>query len=284
LEYLKNYYNKNFNEYLKQVNLTMNKNRPDAKELMDIALNGFDNPPKYKEFSIFKPEDHQFVNNVLNINNSKKLKIDIDSYSPKDLKNGIFKSMTLTGEEIVINDIYLSTLNLKSLCKFNYIKPVKDDVVFKEAFPMSFDLSVTESDLNKTIQNSKYQKIIKDLNNIGKNYAGGLQIASTRAAIKNNKFYYILGFDIPFVRNEQKLVVQADLKIKNGKIEYCNTRIASGHFNMDLKNVDFIMNYLNPLDFSVNILQNKDAKVTVKEINMVDNTLNASGIIVIPKD
>jgi len=241
------------------------------------AVTGFNSITENRVEAALKKE-------VLKIGSAKKLKIDIDSYSPKDLKNGIFKSMTLTGEEIVINDIYLSTLNLKSLCKFNYIKPVKDDVVFKEAFPMSFDLSVTESDLNKTIQNSKYQKIIKDLNNIGKNYAGGLQIASTRAAIKNNKFYYILGFDIPFVRNEQKLVVQADLKIKNGKIEYCNTRIASGHFNMDLKNVDFIMNYLNPLDFSVNILQNKDAKVTVKEINMVDNTLNASGIIVIPKD
>lgn len=222
---------------------------------------------------------------VLKIASAKKLKLDIDSYSPKDLKNGIFKSMTLNGEDVVINDIHLSTLNLKSLCNFNYIKPGDNgNVVFKEAFPMSFDMTISETDLNNTMKHERYQKIIKDLNNLGKNYAGGLQIASSRVAIKQNKFYYILGFDIPFVRNEQKLVIQSDLKIKNGKIEYCNTRIASGHFRMDLKNIDFIMNYLNPFDFSVNILQNKDAKITVKDINMSDNKFIANGIVIVPKD
>jgi hypothetical protein len=44
------------------------------------------------------------------------------------------------------------------------------------------------------------------------------------------------------------------------------------------------MNYLNPLDFSVNIFDNKDAKVFVKNVDIKDGMVYANGIIVVPKD
>lgn len=241
------------------------------------AATGFNSITEKKVESVFKKE-------VLKIASADELKVDLESYSPKDLKNGIFKSMSLNGTNVVINDISLSSLALQSLCDFNYIQTEGSNVLFKEAFPMSFDLSMTSDDINKTMQNDKYKKIIRDLNALGKNYGAGIQVSSTRTAIKNNKFYYIIGFDIPFVPNEQKLVIQADLKVKNGKIDYNNTKLVSGHFTMDLKKVDFIMKYLNPLDFSVNILKNKDAKVTVKDVDLVGGKIIANGVIVIPKD
>lgn len=241
------------------------------------AVTGFNSITENRVEAAFKKE-------VLKIASADELKVDLDSFSPKDLKNGIFKSMTLKGKNVVINDIYLSSLELQSLCDFNYIESGSEGVVFKEAFPMSFKMSITPSDLNKTMANSKYKKIIDDLNVLGKNYAGGLKVASTKTAIKNNKFYYIIGFDIPFVPNEQKLVIQADIRVKDGKIDYQNTRLASGHFNMDLRRINFIMNCLNPLNFSVNILKNKDAKVTVKNVSIENGVILTDGIIVIPKD
>ncbi len=241
------------------------------------AATGFNSITEKKIESVFKKE-------VLKIASADELDVDLESFSPRDLKNGIFKSMSLKGKNVVINDISLTTLDLKSLCDFNYISTSDGNVVFKEAFPMSFDLTMSQDDLNKTMQNEKYRKIIRDLNTLGKNYAGGLQVSSTKVAIKNSKFYYIIGFDIPFVRNEQKLVIQSDIRVRNGKIDYNNTKIVSGHFSMDLKKIDFIMNYLNPLDFSVNILKNKDAKVTVKDVDIQNNMIVSNGIIVIPKD
>ena len=53
---------------------------------------------------------------------------------------------------------------------------------------------------------------------------------------------------------------------------------------MDLQKLDFILNYLNPLDFSVQILDNKDAKVSVDSIDIKNNQIVTSGIVVIPKD
>ena len=221
---------------------------------------------------------------VLKIASADKLKISIDSYSPKDLKNGIFKSMEVKGENVVINNIYLDNLNLKTLCDFNYIRQSGKEIVFVEAMPIAFDLIMSDSNINKTIQNDKYKKIVKDLNKLGISYGLGLEVSSTKVSIKNNKFYYIIGFEIPFISKEQRIVIQADLRVKDGEIDFANTQLVSNKFNLNLKKLDFMLNYLNPLEFSVNIFDNKDAKVYVKNVELVDNAIKADGVIIVPKD
>lgn len=212
------------------------------------------------------------------------LKVKLDSYSAKDLKNGIFKSLSIKGENVNINDIYLSYLELNTLCKFNYIKQVNNEIVFMEDFPMSFNIDLTATDINKTMQSKNYKRIISDLNKLGNSFGGGLQIASTKVAIRSSKFYYIIGISIPFIKSEQKIVINSDLVVKNGKIDFANTKLVSDAFSLDLKKIDFILNYLNPLDFSVNILDNKEAQVSVDSVSIQGNVIKTKGVVVIPKD
>lgn len=212
------------------------------------------------------------------------LKVKLDSYSAKDLKNGIFKSLSIKGENVNINDIYLSYLELNTLCKFNYIKQVNNEIVFMEDFPMSFNIDLTATDINKTMQSKNYKRIISDLNKLGNSFGGGLQIASTKVAIRSSKFYYIIGISIPFIKSEQKIVINSDLVVKNGKIDFANTKLVSNAFSLDLKKIDFILNYLNPLDFSVNILDNKEAQISVDSVSIQGNVIKTKGVVVIPKD
>lgn len=212
------------------------------------------------------------------------LKVKLDSYSAKDLKNGIFKSLSIKGENVNINDIYLSYLELNTLCKFNYIKQVNNEIVFMEDFPMSFNIDLTATDINKTMQSKNYKRIISDLNKLGNSFGGGLQIASTKVAIRSSKFYYIISISIPFIKSEQKIVINSDLVVKNGKIDFANTKLVSNAFSLDLKKIDFILNYLNPLDFSVNILDNKEAQVSVDSVSIQGNVIKTKGVVVIPKD
>lgn len=212
------------------------------------------------------------------------LEVKLDSYSSKDLKNGIFKSLSVSGRNVNINDIYMSDLYMSTLCDFNYIKQSGGDVVFMEDFPMSFKFVMKDSDINKTIKSNRYQKIINDLNNIANSYGVGLKISSSKISIKANKLYYVIGLSIPFVRKEQRLIMNSDLCVKNGKIDFVNTKLISDSFVLDMKKVDFILNYLNPLDFSVNILDNKDAKVSVENVDIRNNSIVADGVVVIPKD
>lgn len=215
--------------------------------------------------------------------NNDNLKVKLDSYSAKDLKNGIFKSLSIEGQNVNVNDIYLSYLKLDTLCNFNYIKQVDNEIVFMEDFPMSFDIRMTASDINKTMQSEKYQRIINDLNQLG-NSIGGLKISSTKVAVKSSKFYYIIGIAIPFIRTEQKIVINSDLVVKKGKIDFANTKLVSDAFSIDLKKIDFILNYLNPLDFSVNILDNKEAKVSVDSVSIQNSVIHTKGVVIIPKD
>ncbi len=243
------------------------------------AVTGLNTLTELKLESIIKKE-------VLKLGSAENVKVDFDSYSARDLKNGIFKSMKISGKNILINDIHLSSLDLATLCNFNYIKQVDKDIIFVEDFPMSFDLTISQDDINRTMQHPRYKKLISDLNLVVGSFAKGVKISSTKVALKNRKFYYIVGFSIPFIRSEQKLVFQADVCIQNGKIELANVKTVSGNFNLDLKRADFLLSRLNPLDFSVNILKNKNAKVKVENLQLSGdgNSISANGIIIVPKE
>lgn len=215
---------------------------------------------------------------------NENLRVKIDSFSSKDLKNGIFKSIKVEGENLHLNDIYLSSLKMNTLCDFNYVQQSGKDILFKEELPMSFDMEFSPSDINKTMKSEKYQRIIKDLNKLGSSYGGGLKISTTKVEIKSGKFQYIIGIAIPFIKSEQKIIISSDLMVKKGKIDFKNTHIVSKAFHLDLKKTDFILNYLNPLDFSVNILENKDARVSVNNVKIKNDRIVTDGVVVIPKD
>lgn len=221
---------------------------------------------------------------ILKLGSAEKLDVDIDSYSSKDLKNGIFKSLEIDAENAQLKGIYFSSANLKTLCDFNYLKQEDDELIIVEDLPLSFEFKLTSADINKTMLNEKYQRIIKDLNKLGEAYGYGLKISSTKVAIKNSKFYYILNFEIPFVRKPQKLVFESSVSVKDGKIVYTNTKMVSGFINLDIKKIDFILNYLNPLDFSINIFDNKEANIKVKTVEIQNDKIFTDGVVIIPKD
>jgi hypothetical protein len=210
-----------------------------------------------------------------------KLKVNINSFSGKDLSNGIFKSLTISGKNLNINDIYVSELELKSICEFNYVQyDKKGNLNFKEDFPMTFEMKMSADDINKSMKSERYQKTI---NSINKFAFAGMKVTSTESSIRGNKFYYTMYYSIPFMK-EQKIELEADLKVDNGKISLKNTRLTSNSKTMDLKKVDSLMQHINPLDFSVSIFNNKDAKVCVKNIAIKNNIIVANGVIIIPKD
>ncbi len=212
----------------------------------------------------------------------KDLKVDLQSYSAKDLSNGIFKSLSISGKDVNIDGIYLSEFELNSLCDFNYVQyDKKGNLTFKEDFPMAYSLKMNADDINKTMQSEKYQKVINDVNKLS---FAGIKVASTQASIRGNRFFYIINISLPFIKDNKKIEITADLDVKDGKIDFDNTRLASNSFNLDLKKIDFLMNYLNPLDFSLNIFDNKDAKVAIKNIAIKNNEIYADGIAIVPKD
>ena len=74
------------------------------------------------------------------------------------------------------------------------------------------------------------------------------------------------------------------LPVKNGKIDLSQTKLVSGNLRFDVKRIDFLMNYLNPLEYSVKFLDSQNAKINVKNVYIKENVLYADGFAVIPKN
>lgn len=211
--------------------------------------------------------------------------VKVNSFSVPDLKAGRFKSVEITGKDIVADDVYLSYLKLKTLCDYNYIvlDPKHNTATFKEDFGMAFAASVTENDLNSTMKASGYNNLIDEINSLGKSY-NLFNITTSHVKIRNNKFMYIVQVAFPFVNTKKDIVVTADINVHNGKIIFSHTKLINDYFAMDLSKITYAMNYLNPLNFTLRILENKDADMQVKEAVIKDNQINVDGTILVLKD
>lgn len=215
---------------------------------------------------------------------SGDIKADLDAYSVRDLKAGRFKSLEVSGKNVDIQEIYVSSFNAKTLCNFNYIANDKrGNYIVKEDIPVSFNAVVTEEDLNKTMNSSDYKRMIDDINSIGGNF-NIFQITSTNIKLKNNKMYYVLKYSMPFVRKTKELVISADLNVENGQIVLANTTFLNNSLSLDVDKLSKLINYINPLDFSAKILENKDAKFNIENVKISDGKIVVDGSMTILKD
>lgn len=215
---------------------------------------------------------------------SGDIKVNLDAYSVRDLKAGRFKSLEINGKNVDIQGVYISSFNAKTLCNFNYIaNDKKGNYIVKEDIPASFNAIITEEDLNKTMLSSDYKRMIDDINSIGGNL-NIFQITSTNIKLKNDKMYYVLKYSMPFVRKTRELVITANLKVENGQIELANTSFLNNSMALDVDKLSKLINYINPLDFSAKILENKDAKFNIETVNISNGKITIDGNMTILKD
>ena len=215
---------------------------------------------------------------------SGDIKVNLDAYSVRDLKAGRVKSLVIKGKNVDIQGVYISSFNAKTLCNFNYIANDKrGNYIVKEDIPASFNAIITEEDLNKTMLSSDYKRMIDDINSIGGNL-NIFQITSTNIKLKNDKMYYVLKYSMPFVRKTKELVITANLKVENGQIELANTSFLNNSMALDVDKLSKLINYINPLDFSAKILENKDAKFNIETVNISNGKITIDGNMTILKD
>ena len=215
---------------------------------------------------------------------SGKIKTDIKSFSTRDLKAGKFKSIELKVEDLSVQDIYISYIHLKTLCDYNYIGQDKNgDAVILDDIPFAIDVVMTADNLNKTMESENYKRIISDINKLSGKF-GVFQIESTKVKIKNNQIYYIAEYTLPFVRQPKYAVIVSDLCVKNGKIGFENSKILGNSLSFDINKISALINYVNPLDFSLKMQENRDTQINIQNIRIEDDKIIADGILTVLKD
>ena len=80
------------------------------------------------------------------------------------------------------------------------------------------------------------------------------------------------------------VVVSADLKVEDGQITVSKVCLVNAFSVIDLSKMTSILNLLNPLTFSTDLLNNKKTKTKINTVDIIGDEIIVKGNILIPKN
>lgn len=213
----------------------------------------------------------------------EKFKVEMKSFSADDLLHGRFKSLKLSGKNLEIDGVYLSKLESKTVCDFNYVELDKKTIRFKENMVMDYGIEISNADLQKTVKSTGY------LNNLNKINLSGFgitffKLSGADVQIKNDKLYFTIKLTSPISAKPVPIVVSSELKVEEGNIVLTKICLVNLFTMIDLSKITYILNAINPLTFSTDILNNKESKMSIQSVNIIGDKINIKGNIFIPKN
>lgn len=213
----------------------------------------------------------------------EKFKVEMKSYSARDLAQGRFKSLKISGKNLEIDGVYITSLEAKTLCGFNYVQLDKKSIKFKENMVMAFSTEISNNDLRKTVNSIGYLEKLNQTNLS----AFGITFFKLQGAdvqIKNNKLYFTINVTTPLSSAPIPVIVRSDLKVEGGNIILTKIDFVNPFSVIDLSKAAYLLNAINPLTFSVDILNNKNSKMSIQTVDIIGDRVIIKGNIFIPKN
>lgn len=242
----------------------------------DICPNGYDLTSGWNRFAsrvsgsnfIHKTILEQYLEKQISTYAQGNFDIKIDSFSTADLRDGKFKSLNATGENVVFKEVSVAKVTLNSLCTFNQLeKTDNSNYRFVTDFPADVRLEFSAEDLNRVADTTDFKKTIRAIN---QNLLGFLRIEGIKFQILENKLWYNLTVSTPFSPKKQTVRIGTGLNLTNENIKVSNTETTGKSTVLSLLNMTDALNYVNPLDFSVKILENNIVNADINEV-FIDN-------------
>lgn len=213
----------------------------------------------------------------------QKFDVSVKSYSLQDLFHGRYKSINISGKNLDINGVYLTSLNLKTLCNFNYVLFDKNPVKFKENMIVGFSTVISDQDLMKTMESSGY---LDKLNCVNVHGCGitFFKLSGAGVYIENNKLHFKVRITSEILLEKPlDIEMSTNLKAENGRIALTKIDLKNVVKGVDLSKVAKQLNSINPLTFSLEVLQNKNTKMCINSAEIIGNKIMIKGNIFIPK-
>ena len=210
--------------------------------------------------------------------------VSVKSYSFQDFVHGRFKSITISGKNLNIEGAYLTSLEFRTLCDFNYVKLDKNPIQFKENMVVGFNTEISDADLTKTIHSSGYLDKLNCVNVEGCGITF-FKLSGADVEVKNNKLYFMVKVTSQLLLAKPlDVVIDTDLKVEDGRIVFTKFNLQGAVKGVDLSKVAYQLNAMNPLAFSLNVLENKNTKMCIQNVDIIGDKIFIKGYIFIPKN
>lgn len=214
----------------------------------------------------------------------QKFSVYVQSYSLLDSIVGRLKSIIIIGKEINIEGVHLTFLELKTLCDYNYIQINKNPAQFKENMVIQFYAIISDKDLMKTMDSIGYLNKLNCVNVQGCGITF-FKLGGAGVSIKDNKLNFKIKVTSELLLEKPlDIAISTDLKVEDGRIVLTKVKLGSTSNNVDLTKVGYRINAMNPLTFTLNVLENKNTKMCISDIKIAGDKIMVKGNVFIPKN
>lgn len=214
-----------------------------------------------------------------------KFNVELYAYGGKDLIDGKFKNIIITSKHVSTPEMNITDFKVESLCDYNVIKIDNDKIYFPENLIFAYSGKITSDDLKKTLMSQNY---INSINNLSLSL-GSLnffKMLNPNVNIENNKI--ILSYDVMtnglLGSSIHPLRLSADLGVENGVLKFKNINSGSSIANNATKVIVPIINKLNPVSYKLNVANNPNSVLKIKNVKIVNNEILLNGVVIIPKN
>ena len=216
---------------------------------------------------------------------AKGFKVKMNSFSAKDLAAGRFRGLDISGDNLDFDGVYVTQFNANTVCDFNYVKATTKDIKFKENFIMKYNMTISDVDLRKTLLSKNYLTFLHSLN-IKVGPMNLMELKDVDVKLKADKFYFILkmnnqifGRNVPVTLN-----MSSKMKIENGQFKVSEVTFENFNQKISLTQLTNVLNLINPLNFTVDVLNNKNTKLALNNFDIKGNKIMLDGTVFVPKN
>ena len=221
---------------------------------------------------------------------NSKFDVKMESFFATNVRNGEFKSLSAKSDNIFYNGIYMSDVNIETICPYNKISYKDKTLTFDENLALKYSASITQDDLDKLLKESSYQKIIDKMNS-DSTISSLIQIKNSNIKIKDDKLEIIYNI-LPLAKLDTigifknrikpiKIAIGANLKVEDGNIELCDFDF--NNVKAKYNNLIPIINMLNPLSFEIDFDKNIKGEMDVENVKIANSKIQLEGTVLIPK-
>lgn len=232
--------------------------------------------------SVMNPLAERVVQNIIKKSLKKEIgkgnyKVKFQGYTLASMKNGIFKYLEITGEDIDLDGIPLPYMNVRTLTDYNKVDLKQEPIKIISDVTLAYNLNLSEESVNAALKDNLYKKKLEKVNKIAYPL---FTMNDVRMKIKNNKVYIIMDYSLPLVSKKSKtFMVASNFKVDNGKIKATNVSIDNAYGNLSLDKVTNLINLLDPLTFTLDLMNDDSCQGRIENIKIEDNIIKIDGKI-----
>lgn len=204
--------------------------------------------------------------------------IKLKAYTLSSFKLGIFKYAEFSTDDLLIDDIPIKKLNIKTDSDYNWIDYRQDPIVCKSDMVFSYTVFLTEDAVNLALKNKEYYTVLQ---NVNKKAYPLFALHDVRVKTLNDKMKIMMDYSLPLAQNHKvkTFAITTDFTVQDNLIRAYNIAYDKAYGNLGDSKVANLINLLDPLSFTLNILNTKKCNARIENVKIIDNIIQINGKI-----